>query len=65
MLVVCVSLFDGYVSTVTLWGANRSFYNGVDLAMNTTTSNMLAVPVINRSLGENEGKVIAVSQIQR
>lgn len=28
--------------------------------MNTTTRNMLAVPVMNRSLGKDEGKVIAV-----
>lgn len=28
--------------------------------MNTTTRNMLAVPVINRSLGKDEGEVIAV-----
>eukprot|EP00903_Cladosiphon_okamuranus_P010751 g10161.t1 len=42
---------------------DTNFYKGVDLAMNTTTRNMLAVPVINRSLGKDEGKVIAVIEM--
>lgn len=45
---------------ICFYSPNRNYYKGVDLAMNTTTRNMLAVPVIDRSLGNNEGKVIAV-----
>lgn len=40
---------------------SRNYFKGVDIAMKTTTRNMLAVPVISRSHGKDEGKVIAVS----
>lgn len=39
----------------------RNYFQGVDLAMNTTTRTLLAVPVLSRSLGKDGGKVIAVS----
>lgn len=42
------------------WSLSRNYFKGVDLAMNTTTRNMLAVPVLSRSHGKDEGKVIAV-----
>lgn len=41
----------------------RNYFEGVDMAMNTQTWNLLAVPVISRSSGKDGGKVIAVSRI--
>lgn len=40
----------------------RNYYKGVDLAMKTTTRNMLAVPVMCRSDEKDDGKVIAVRE---
>lgn len=38
----------------------RNYYKGVDLAMKTTTRNMLAVPVMSRGDETDDGKVVAV-----
>lgn len=46
--------------------SSRNYFKGVDLAMNTTTRNILAVPVMSRSHGKDEeGKVVAVRQSVR
>ncbi|CAM9661078.1 unnamed protein product [Ectocarpus sp. 13 AM-2016] len=42
---------------------NTNYYQGVDLAMKTTTRNMLAVPVMSRSDEKDDGKVIAVIEM--
>eukprot|EP00904_Undaria_pinnatifida_P003376 jgi/Undpi1/13039/HiC_scaffold_8.g02702.m1 len=42
---------------------DRNYFQEVDIAMKTTTRNILAVPVISRGHGKDKGKVIAVIEM--